>query len=69
MAERLLGGEKDHITPAEQVFAVADHVTTAPDRVETRLAGGGHLGLFMGHEALSTAWRPHFARRASGTRV
>jgi poly(3-hydroxyalkanoate) synthetase len=63
----LLGGEKDHITPAEQVFALADHVTTAPDRVETRLVGGGHLGLFMGHEALSTAWLPHLKGLASVT--
>jgi poly(3-hydroxyalkanoate) synthetase len=64
----LLGGEKDHITPPEQVFALADHVATSPERVERLLVGGGHLGLFMGHDALSSAWRPHFARLASLTR-
>jgi poly(3-hydroxybutyrate) depolymerase len=63
----LLAGEKDHITPPEQVFALGKHVGTDPHRVEERLVGGGHLGLFMGHEALSTAWRPHFVRLASVT--
>jgi poly(3-hydroxyalkanoate) synthetase len=61
----LLAGEKDHITPPEQVFTLADHVASDPDLVETHLVDGGHLGLFMGHDALSSAWRPHFARLAS----
>ena len=62
----LLGGAKDHITPPEQVFALADHVGADPADVTTRLVRGGHLGLFMGHDALATAWRPLF-ERLSGT--
>jgi poly(3-hydroxyalkanoate) synthetase len=56
----VLAGAKDHITPAEQVFALADHVGADPADVTTRLVSGGHLGLFMGHHALATAWRPLF---------
>lgn len=58
----LLGGTKDHITPPEQVFALADHVASAPEQVTTQRVGGGHLGLFMGHDALANAWGPLFER-------
>ena len=58
----LLGGAKDHITPPEQVFALADRVGTDPADVTTLLVQGGHLGLFMGHDALATAWHPLFQR-------
>ncbi|MCZ7588943.1 MAG: DUF3141 domain-containing protein [Gaiella sp.] len=58
----LLGGAKDHITPPEQVFALAGHVGSDPADVTTLLVGGGHLGLFMGHDALATAWRPLLER-------
>ncbi|HEX6725413.1 MAG TPA: DUF3141 domain-containing protein [Gaiella sp.] len=57
-----LGGTKDHITPPEQVFALADHVASAPEQVTTQLVSGGHLGLFMGHDALANAWGPLFER-------
>ena len=63
----LLGGEKDHITPPEQVFALAAHVGAHPTEVATQLVAGGHLGLFMGHEALETAWGPLFERLVRGT--
>lgn len=61
----MLGGAKDHITPPGQVFALADRVSTAPGELATVLVDGGHLGLFMGHDALETAWRPHFERLAA----
>ena len=62
---------RSHHAPAPQVFALADHVGTytVPD-VTTTLTNGGHLGLFMGREALETAWRPMFekiAARSLGT--
>jgi len=60
----LLGGAKDHITPPEQVFALAEHVGSRPEQVTSHLVSGGHLGLFMGHEALEHAWRPLFERHA-----
>ena len=56
----LLAGETDHITPPAQVFALADHVGTPPDQIDKRLAAGGHLGLFMGRDALRHQWRPLF---------
>ena len=34
----LLAGAKDHITPPEQVFALADAVSTPPDQVRRRLS-------------------------------
>jgi poly(3-hydroxyalkanoate) synthetase len=54
----LLAGARDHITPAEQVFAARDVVGTPAAQVTCRLADAGHLGLFMGREALRTAWPP-----------
>jgi poly(3-hydroxybutyrate) depolymerase len=52
----LVAGATDHITPPEQVFAAADHVSTPPEHIVRRLSPGGHLGLFMGREALREQW-------------
>jgi len=57
----LLGGETDHITPPAQVFAVAGHASTPARNVVKRTTSGGHLGLFMGHEALREHWPPILA--------
>ncbi len=57
----LLGGGTDHITPPAQVFALADHASTDPDDVVKRVTSGGHLGLFMGSEALREHWPPILA--------
>jgi poly(3-hydroxyalkanoate) synthetase len=54
----LLAGTKDHITPAEQVWALADLVSTPAERVSRELVDAGHLGLFMGRSALAEHWRP-----------
>jgi poly(3-hydroxyalkanoate) synthetase len=52
----LLGGATDHITPPAQVFAAADHVSTPPRDITRATTSGGHLGLFMGGEALREFW-------------
>ena len=52
----MLAGETDHITPPAQVFALADHVKTKPKDMLARTTTGGHLGLFMGTEALREHW-------------
>jgi poly(3-hydroxyalkanoate) synthetase len=52
----LLAGAKDHLTPAAQVFAAADHVGTPAADIVKRTTSGGHLGLFMGTEALRDHW-------------
>jgi poly(3-hydroxyalkanoate) synthetase len=57
----LLGGAGDHITPPAQVFAAADHVSTSPADIEKHVNSGGHLGLFMGSEALREHWPPILA--------
>ena len=57
----LLGGARDHITPPAQVFAAADYVSTPRADVETHVNSGGHLGLFMGSEALREHWPPMLA--------
>jgi poly(3-hydroxybutyrate) depolymerase len=54
----LLAGAADHITPPPQVFGAADAVSTPAEQVTTRLAAGGHLGLFMGRESLRDHWPP-----------
>lgn len=52
----MLAGATDHITPPAQVFALADHVSTPASRRMQRTTSGGHLGLFMGGEALRDHW-------------
>lgn len=54
----LLAGTKDHITPPEQVWALADLVSTPSRHIVRELVDAGHLGLFMGHAALAEHWRP-----------
>jgi poly(3-hydroxyalkanoate) synthetase len=57
----LLAGETDHITPPPQVFAAADAVSTPARDIVKRTTTGGHLGLFMGREALREHWPPILA--------
>lgn len=66
----LLAGEADHITPPAQLFAIAEAASTPARDVMRRTTSGGHLGLFMGREALRDAWPPMLAdvaRRSRGT--
>jgi poly(3-hydroxyalkanoate) synthetase len=64
----LLGGATDHITPPGQVFALADAVSTPPTDITQRVTTGGHLGLFMGREALEEHWPPILAEVALRSR-
>jgi poly(3-hydroxyalkanoate) synthetase len=64
----LLGGAADHITPPDQVFALADHIGTPRGQVVKALTSGGHLGLFMGHDALKNAWPGLLERVAERSR-
>jgi poly(3-hydroxyalkanoate) synthetase len=66
----LLGGATDHITPPAQVFAAARYVGTPAEDVTSATTSGGHLGLFMGTEALRDFWPGIFAdiaRRSRGS--
>lgn len=54
----LLAGSADHITPPEQVWALADLVSTPAEDVHRTLVTAGHLGLFMGRQSLQEHWRP-----------
>jgi len=56
MPLNLLAGATDHITPPDQVFALADYASTPSELVTRHISSGGHLGLFMGHEALREHW-------------
>jgi len=60
----LVAGITDHITPPQQVFALADHASTDASQVDKRLVESGHLGLFMGHESLRNHWAPIFTELA-----
>jgi poly(3-hydroxyalkanoate) synthetase len=68
MPLNLLAGATDHITPPDQVFAIADYASTPEDQVTRRVTSGGHLGLFMGHEALREYWPPILAEVAARSR-
>ena len=61
----LLAGETDHITPPDQVFALADYAGTDPADISRRQAESGHLGLFMGRKALRNQWLPLFEEIAA----
>jgi poly(3-hydroxybutyrate) depolymerase len=69
MPLNLLAGATDHITPPDQVFALAQYASTPPDQVVRRISAGGHLGLFMGHEALHEHWPPLLAEVLSHSSV
>jgi poly(3-hydroxyalkanoate) synthetase len=69
MPLNLLAGATDHITPPPQVFALADHASTPATDVTTRTTSGGHLGLFMGREALREHWPPIMASVLERSRV
>ena len=56
MPLNLLAGATDHITPPDQVFAIAELASTPARLVRRHVTTGGHLGLFMGHEALRKRW-------------
>ncbi|GAB6097792.1 alpha/beta fold hydrolase [Desulfatiferula olefinivorans] len=44
----MLAGEKDDITPVEQVYALADHVSTPDaDKFRRIIPKAGHIGVFM----------------------
>jgi poly(3-hydroxybutyrate) depolymerase len=64
----LLGGAIDYITPPAQVFALANAVGTGPSNITRRVTTGGHLGLFMGREALEEHWPPILADVARRSR-
>ncbi len=57
----LLAGADDHITPPDQVFALADYAATKETDVLRDTSAGGHLGLFMGRESLQNHWPPLLA--------
>ncbi len=61
----LLAGANDHITPPPQVYALAEYAGTDPAEIARRETTGGHLGLFMGHEALGNHWAPVFGELAA----
>jgi poly(3-hydroxybutyrate) depolymerase len=65
----LLAGATDHITPPDQVFALANHAGTSSEKILRDTTAGGHLGLFMGHEALSRHWPPLLAAVRAESRV
>jgi poly(3-hydroxybutyrate) depolymerase len=65
----LLAGATDHITPPDQVFALANYASTPADQVRRRITTGGHLGLFMSHEALAEHWPPLLEEVAARSRT
>jgi poly(3-hydroxyalkanoate) synthetase len=52
----LLAGDEDDITPWEQVFNAEEFLGTPKGQIVKTLAPGGHIGLFMGHQALADDW-------------
>ena len=65
----LLGGATDHITPPDQVFALGRLASTPPELIVQDVSAGGHLGLFMGREALHEHWPALLAEVLSHSRA
>jgi poly(3-hydroxybutyrate) depolymerase len=61
MPLNLLAGSTDHITPPQQVLAIAQFASTPEENIHRDVTPGGHLGLFMGHRALREHWPPLLA--------
>jgi len=57
----LLAGAADDITTTEQILDAAKYLGTPKDRIVSKTIPGGHVGLFMGHVALTEHW-PGIAR-------
>jgi polyhydroxyalkanoate depolymerase len=57
----LLAGAADDITTPEQILSAARYLGTARDRIISKTAPGGHIGLFMGARTLKEFW-PEIAR-------
>ncbi len=56
VSAQCLPAPADHITPPDQVFAIPSLASTPPELVHRNVTTSGHLGLFMGHEALREHW-------------
>ncbi len=69
MPLNLLAGATDHITPPDQVFALADYASTPAELITRDVTRGGHLGLFMSHEALREHWPRVLAEVAKHSRA
>jgi poly(3-hydroxyalkanoate) synthetase len=52
----LLAGDRDDITPKEQVFDAMRLLGAPKNRIVKTTAPGGHIGLFMGARTLSDYW-------------
>ncbi len=52
----LLAGDRDDITPSEQVFNAQALLGTPAAAIRRTLAPGGHIGLFMGENTLAHVW-------------
>lgn len=60
MPVHLVAGTADHITPPEQVWALADHIGTPGADIRRHEVDVGHLDLFMSDRALNEHWAPLF---------
>ncbi len=52
----LLAGNRDDITPSEQVLSAERYLGTPKKDIRKDIAEGGHIGLFMGHGPLDKNW-------------
>jgi poly(3-hydroxybutyrate) depolymerase len=52
----MLAGDRDDLTPKEQMFHAEEHLGTEKSEVVKDIANGGHIGLFMGTKPLLENW-------------
>lgn len=61
----LIAGERDVISPPEQLWAITDLVATPADEIHRVLAPAGHLDLLFDAEILADYWLPLLSSSAS----
>jgi poly(3-hydroxyalkanoate) synthetase len=57
----LLAGADDEITTPEQVLDAEKYIGTPKTKIVKKTIPGGHIGMFMGSNALKNHW-PEIAR-------
>lgn len=52
----IMAGQKDHITPPAQAFALKDHIGTASQDIVEVMTEGAHIGTLAGNQSLGGNW-------------
>lgn len=52
----IMAGQKDHITPPAQAFALKEHISTGRQDIVELMTEGAHIGTMAGNQSLGANW-------------